>query len=303
MFFLCGYDFCRDGNALNPSPLSPSVYKTVELTNGIFSHWNVTRDITSPYSSDEPTAWDYLTIMDANFNGTIEAGNVGYDLSQIEGIKVKRRKVDDYNWITIKYIPVGDLEEDLAFSLNDNTAQNGIEYEYAFVPVVSGIEGNYITNTIKSNFDGVFICDKDIIYKFYAGVNYGTNQRVQKIGVFEPLGRKYPVVISNSLINYETGSFSGTVLPNDYLTNKDLDKLSMVQERKDLLDFLTNKQPKILKDWNGNIWLMIITGNPNVSFQRSSAMKIADVSADWTEIGDYNSQKDLYEAGFVAEEV
>ena len=303
MFFLCGYDFCRDGNALNPSPLSPSVYKTVELTNGIFSHWNVTRDITSPYSPDEPTAWDYLTIMDANFNGTIEAGNVGYDLSQIEGIKVKRRKVDDYNWITIKYIPVGDLEEDLAFSLNDNTAQNGIEYEYAFVPVVSGIEGNYITNTIKSNFDGVFICDKDIIYKFYAGVNYGTNQQVQKIGVFEPLGRKYPVVISNSLINYETGSFSGTVLPNDYLTNKDLDKLSMVQERKDLLDFLTNKQPKILKDWNGNIWLMIITGNPNVSFQRGSAMKIADVSADWTEIGDYNSQKDLYEAGFVAEEV
>lgn len=303
MFFLCGYDFCRDGNALNPSPLSSSVYKTVELTNGIFSHWNVTRDITSPYSPDEPTAWDYLTIMDANFNGTIEAGNVGYDLSQIEGIKVKRRKVDDYNWITLKYIPVSDLEEDLAFSLNDNTAQNGIEYEYAFVPVVSGIEGNYITNTIKSNFDGVFICDKDIIYKFYAGVNYGTNQRVQKIGVFEPLGRKYPVVISNSLINYETGSFSGTVLPNDYLTNKDLDKLSMVQERKDLLDFLTNKQPKILKDWNGNIWLMIITGNPNVSFQRGSAMKIADVSADWTEIGDYNSQKDLYEAGFVAEEV
>lgn len=303
MFFLCGYDFCRDGNALDPSPLSPSIYKTVELTNGIFSHWNVTRDIASPYSPDEPTAWDYLTIMDANFNGTIEAGNVGYDLSQIEGIKVKRRKVDDYNWITIKYIPVGDLEEDLAFSLNDNTAQNGIEYEYAFVPVVSGIEGNYITNTIKSNFDGVFICDKDIIYKFYAGVNYGTNQRVQKIGVFEPLGRKYPVVISNSLINYETGSFSGTVLPNDYLTNKDLDKLSMVQERKDLLDFLTNKQPKILKDWNGNIWLMIITGNPNVSFKRDSAMKIADVSANWTEIGDYNSQKDLYEAGFVAEEV
>lgn len=303
MFFLCGYDFCRDGNALNPSPLSPSVYKTVELTNGIFSHWNVTRDITVPYSPDEPTAWDYLTIMDANFNGTIEAGNVGYDLSQIEGIKVKRRKVDDYNWITIKYIPVGDLEEDLAFSLNDNTAQNGIEYEYAFVPVVSGIEGNYITNTIKSNFDGVFICDKDIIYKFYAGVNYGTNQRVQKIGVFEPLGRKYPVVISNSLINYETGSFSGTVLPNDYLTNKDLDKISMVKERKDLLDFLTNKQPKILKDWNGNIWLMVITGNPNVSFQRDSAMKIADVSANWTEIGDYNNQKDLYEAGFVAEEV
>lgn len=303
MFFLCGYDFCRDGNALNPSPLSRSTYERVRLTNGIFYHWNMTRDITSNYSPVIPTAWDYLTIMDANFHGSLEAGNIGYDLSQIEGIKVKRRKVDDYNWVTLKYIPVADLEQDLAFSLNDNTAQSGVEYEYAFVPVVSSIEGNYITNTISSNFEGVFICDKELIYKFYAGVNYGTNQRVQKIGVFEPLGRKYPVVVSNSLINYETGSVTGTVLPNDYLENHNLNTLTMVNERKTLLDFLTNKKPKILKDWNGNIWLMVIAENPSVNFKRDSSMAIADVSASWIEIGDYNNQKDLYEAGLIVEEV
>lgn len=302
MFFLCGYDFCRDGNALNPSPLSRNTYTSIQLTNGIFSHWYATRDIDSPYDSDEPTAWDYLTIMDANFNGSLEAGNIGYDLSQIQGIKVKRRKVTDYNWVTIKYIPVADLEQDLAFSLNDNTAQSGIEYEYAFVPIVSEIEGNYITNTITSNFEGIFICDKELIYKFYSGVSYGTNQRIQKIGVFEPLGRKYPVIISSSLTNYETGSLTGTVLPNNYLETHELNSLAMVNERKGLLDFLTNKKPKILKDWNGNIWLMIIINNPSVTFKRDSSMAIADVSADWTEIGDYNSQKDLYEAGLIVEE-
>ena len=125
---------------------------------------------------------------------------------------------------------------------------------------------------------------------------------MQQIGVFEPLGRKYPVVVSNSLINYETGSFTGTVLPNDFLENHNFNALDMVNERKELLDFLTNKNAKILKDWNGNIWLIIIVNNPSISFQTNTSMKLADVSASWVEIGDYNSQKDLYEAGLAVEE-
>ena len=302
MFFLCGYDFCRDGNSLNPSPITKITYDNIKLTNGIFTHWYTTRDIESPYTSEEPTAWDYLTVMDANFNGTLEAGNINYDLTQISGIKIKRKKTTDYEWVTIKYIDAADLAEDLSFSFNDNTAQSGVEYDYAFVPVLSDVEGNYIVNTILSKFEGVFICDRETIYKFYAGVNYGGNQRVQQIGVFEPLGRKYPVVVSNSLINYETGSFTGTVLPNDFLENHDFNALSMVNERKQLLDFLTNKNAKILKDWNGNIWLIVIVNSPSVSFQRNTSMRLADVSASWVEIGDYNSQKDLYDAGLAVEE-
>ena len=76
----------------------------------------------------------------------------------------------------------------------------------------------------------------------------------------------------------------------------------MVNERKQLLDFLTNKNAKILKDWNGNIWLIVIVNNPSVSFQQNTSMRLADVSASWVEIGDYNSQKDLYEAGLAVEE-
>ena len=83
------------------------------------------------------------------------------------------------------------------------------------------------------------------------------------------------------------------VLPNDYLENHNLDSLNMVQERKDLLDFLTNKKAKILKDWNGNIWLMVIVNSPSVSFERNSSMSLANVSASWAEIGNYNSQNDL----------
>ena len=140
--------------------------------------------------------------------------------------------------------------ESLNFVFNDNIAASGYTYEYAFVPVVGGTEGNYITNTIGAKFDGVFICDLDTIYKFYAGVQYGTNERVQKIGVFEPYGRKYPVVVSNSLINYETGSVTGTVLADDYLKTKAMNRIDMVKEQRALKDFLTNKKAKILKDLN-----------------------------------------------------
>ena len=302
MFIVCGYNFFRDENALNPSPLRNGIFTSTQLKNGIFSHWYITRDINSPYSSEEPTLWEYLTVMDANFNGTLQAGNVGYVLDNIDGIKIKRRKVGEYDWITLNYVSAEELGETLSFVLNDNLNQNDIEYEYAFVPVFQGIEGNYITNTIKSKFNGVFISDAESIYKFYTNVSYGTNERVQQIGVFEPFGRKYPVVVSNALLNYETGSFKGDILNNDFLETRKINAKEIVEKRKQIIDFLTNKKAKILKDWNGNFWLIFITDNIQTGYANNSGMSIVNVDAEWTEIGDANSGSDLYLNGILKEE-
>ena len=300
MFVICGYNFCKDGNTLDPSPISQTSYNSVKLENGIFSHWYVTNDVSQPYSSEIPTAWEYLTVMDANFNGTLEAGNLDDVASEIDGLKIKRRKVGEFDWVTLKYISVENLDN-FSFVFNDNLNQSNVEYEYALVPVSGEIEGNYITEKINSKFNGVFVCDIDTIYKFYAGVEYGTLDRVQKVGVFEPMGRKYPVVVSNALVNYETGSFEGTILPNDYDINHKLDNLAMVKEREDLLDFLTNKRAKILKDWNGNMWLMIVTDNLSVDFLSGSSMSLAKLNATWTEVGDANDGNDLYDCGMINE--
>ena len=302
MFIVCGYNFFRDENALNPSPLRNAIFKSTRLENGIFSHWYVTRDVNSPYSSEEPTLWEYLTVMDANFDGTIQAGNVGYVLDNIDGIKIKRRKVNEYDWITLDYVSAEELGTTLSFTLNDNLNQNDVEYEYAFVPVSQGIEGNYITNTIKSKFNGVFICDAESIYKFYTNVSYGTNERVQQIGVFEPFGRKYPVVVSNSLLNYETGSFKGDILNNDFLDTRRIDAKEIVEKRKQIVDFLTNKKAKILKDWNGNFWLIFITDSIQTDYANNSGMSIVNVESRWTEVGDANNGSDLYLNGILKEE-
>lgn len=300
MFSICGYNFCADKNALDAAPVQPDTLTESVLTGGIFDHWNITRNIVSEYSPDIPTVFDFLTIMNANFNGNLNAGNIDFALDSIDGFNIKRRKVGTFNWINLYYVPVSDIS-DFNITYNDNLAQSGVEYEYALVPVVGGVEGNYISDTIGTEFDGVFICDANTIYQFYAGVQYGTSSRVQKVGVFEPFGRQYPVVVSNGATNYESGSISGQVLSQGYLKNGEFNRIAMVNEQNALVNFLTNKKAKIIKDWNGRIWLCVITSAPSIEYEKASGMALATVGVDYAEIGDSNNQTDLYNAGLVSE--
>lgn len=300
MISFLGYNFCSDGNCIDPVPTSIDNITSTELSNGIFDRWYLTSDTTESYPTTIPDQWDYDTIMDADFNGNVAAGNVDFTLAQITGFKIKRRVVGTFNWITLVELPVATLA-DLSLSFNDNLNSNYVNYEYALVPMLNEIEGDYITNEVLSQFDGVFICDLDTIYKFYSGVEYGDGSRVQKVGVFEPMGRVTPILVSNALINYETGNVKGTVLPNTYGQTAQFDKLNMIQERKQLLNFLTNKNAKILKDWNGNSWLVFVVESPSISYKSGSGMALADVGFNYVTLGDPNNQTDIYNAGLVEE--
>jgi len=308
MFMICNYDFCRDINCLVPSPVSHNRFTKTTLSNGIFNHWNATRNVSTNPSTNPPTTWDYLTLMNANFDNNIQAGNITYTLSNIDGFRVKRRKTDEQEYTTIAYVPTSSLETGpYGFTVKDNLNQNGVTYEYAIVPVTATAEGvitesQVISNEIESKFEGVFICDADTIYKFYAGVEYGAETQVQKVGTFEPFGKKYPVVVSNGVINYAKGSVKGTVLPQGFLDNRNFNRLEMVKERKSLLEFLTNKRAKILKDWNGNFWLCCIIDTPTTDYIANTGMGLANVSANWIEIGDSNSASDLRTNGLIKAE-
>ena len=88
MLGICGYNFCGDKDAIDEAPTNVNNIKSTTLQNGIFDNFNVTKDTTSPYNCDIPTAWDFSTIMNANFNGNINAGNVDYVVDQIKSVKV-----------------------------------------------------------------------------------------------------------------------------------------------------------------------------------------------------------------------
>ena len=298
MIGFLGYNFYRDGNALDPTPTDINNINYTRVQNGIFDHFNVSKNAEFDYSSIIPTKWDVNTIMDANFEGNILAGNVAVMAANVTSVRVKRRVKGTFEWTTIREIPVN-KPEDLSFVIADNLNAYNVEYEYAWVPMTNDVEGNYTIESILSQFQGVFICDVNNIFKLQAGVEYNNNDANQQVGVFQPYNRKYPVIVSNSLINYQTGTISSWVLPEDFEDSKSLDRFEITKEKEAILKFLMNKKPKIIKDTNGNNWLVYFTGNPSMSYNNNYGQGMVKVNAEWTEVGDPNDKTDLYENGLI----
>lgn len=269
-----------------------------------------------------------------------------YDES-ITKVLVKRRDINDVTgaWITLYSKPIYQAS-DMNFTVIDFLNVYGKEYSYAIVPiflqnqVIHGetvqveVEGGYtLSNEVNSYFDGVFVCDSTAIQKFVAGVNYNDTELHQAVGVIETIGSRYPVIVSNSNMNYYTGTIGAYTLGEgfykrnsgfeiDYLTTSNngiletdtgdffivaddietygnLDREEIVAIRQTICDFLTNKKPKIIKDWNGNIFLVAFTDNVRIEFTNEWGMGLSTFSAGWTEIGKADDQYDLENCGII----
>lgn len=298
MIGFIGYNFCSDGNAADPTPTNVNDITKTRLTNGIFDHFNMSRNVIFDYNSIIPTDWDIDTIINANFDGNIEGGNVDSAILSTTSVRVKRRIKGTFDWTILKEFPINKIE-DFNFVMTDNLATYDKEYEYAFVPLVGENEGNYIINSIISKFEGVFICDTETVFKFLAGVEYDGNQANQEIGVFKPYNRQYPIIVSNGVLNYKTGSIGGWVLPDNFDQDRNIDRAAVTKKKEALLKFLMDKKPKIIKDMNGNSWLVFFTGTPIMSYDNNYGQGMVKVKAEWTEIGNSDSKEDLFEAGLI----
>ena len=290
MIFL-GYDFLRDKYCWQPTPTDFTNINNIRIENGIYDHMNITKDVDFDYTTELPGKWNLQTQFDADFNGTITAGNVDYILAQISSIKVKRRVKGTFDWITLFTIPISKVS-DVDFVRYDYIAKNNETYEYAIVPVIGNTEREYSINSIKSEFYGIFITDNKSSYKFLEGASYSGNERSNQTGIFEPYGSKYPVVIKNGALSYDKGTLTGTVITFD--ANQELDREGTIERLKAIENFLTEPTGKILKDFNGNIWLVSITDNIPVTYYSEVGMGFAQVSFNWNEIGSATDSGDLY---------
>lgn len=298
MLQFVGYNFFSDGDALNNAPSVIDGINNIQLTNAIYDHLNITRNISTEVSTTVPTVWDYDTIIDASFEGNLSAGNVDFLIEEISAIKIKRRVQGTFDWITLNTVPINTVE-DLTFAFNDLLNADYTTYDYALVPIMEDVEGEYIINSILSQFNGVFIGDYSTIYKFFYDVQYGTNARNQQTGTFQPLGNQYPIVIANGALSYESGTVSATILNDDFEDTGIINVPAIVEKKTTIKDFLTNKKPKILKDWNSNIWLCIIVDSPQVTYKSGSGMAIPQIQFNWIQIGDATNQADLYNNGIL----
>ena len=239
-----------------------------------------------------------------------EQGNVelSYHIP-ITNLLVKRQDVDDVSggWLTLYSQPISQAS-DMDFTFIDFLNQYGKTYKYALVPLLtqtqSGVEveveGGYtVSDEVQSVFDGVFIADSTGSQKCKANVGYGNVDMNQVVGSITPIGAKYPIIVTNSQNQYHNGSISGTIVPDDYYFNGNLSRIDMVKKRNELEQFLTNKRVKVIKDWNGNIWLVMIMDNVSCTFNNTYGMGIVDFSTNWTEVGDPTNQQDLQATGLI----
>lgn len=270
---------------------------SVKIYNGRFSGIYITEDTRVEYNEEQPdkTNWDDNTRLNCDFDYNLNGGNTNYLLSQVSLFRIKRRMVGTHAWITV-YEFNDFSDEYFTFSAIDTFAPSGVEFEYAIVPVgLDGTESAYTIDAVKSLFNAVFVTDASYSYKIDADVSI-SRTRVVSSNKFETLGSRVPIVVRNSNVNYEEGSVTGKLL-GGFSKTRELDRFEVVSDAEEFIDFITNGEVKIIKDFNGNICLCDIIDN--VTNTNSLVNKTTEVSFSYVEQGKYDNESDLFEYGFL----
>ena len=287
---ILGYEFYSDDSALDFTPAGNTDVEKIALANGLLDEIYLTNNV-SYNMSTIPTVWDYDTVLHGFLNDSLTAGNVDYTVSEITSLRLKRREVGTYEWVTLAEFPVSKIE-DFMVTYIDRYVGAGINTEYMLVAVSNNVEGSFNNNTIKSNYDGIVISEKDTAYRAFI-YDYTSTERNQLTNIVTPLKGRFPFVIRNGDTNYTSGRVHAGFLPlNGCEIN--MDYLMSTRHREELTDFLTNGKPKLLKLDDGRSWIVNIVDN--IVHSEKGAL-FTDFS--FVQTGDALSSQDLYYADLI----
>lgn len=294
--------------------ISQSSYLHTSLKNAMINEFYVTRNLTQGVLSNFPQ-WDGATLMLCNFNNNIFAGNVLWLLNSIDGIKLKRKLLNDTtnNWITVFKKDIRD-SYDFIFSYRDYYVRSNDTYIYAMIPCSGDDEQSYFYTEVATKFNGLFISDSNQTMKLYSNYGISTAQDNVLIGAIQPYQSIYPIIIKNPYVQYRTATLEGDVLGLNYNADEDncvqtnfelTDKtrLDISVEAEKWSKFLCNGKTKIIKDWNGNIMMAQVTTPPTRTYDKISGNSKPTMSFGVTEVGQSDNQKDLYKHGLLNIEV
>ena len=283
------------------SPTDIEDINKIELSNGIYDELFATNDVESELVQNIRQEWDFNTILHATFDGNALAGNINWAIDSVSDIAIKRRKVGEFNWITLETKEVNSFD-DFSIVGIDKTAAPNYEYEYAVIPVLNGMEGNYSTTIpLKVKTDCLVILDKDEIWSTV--ITDGFCDEVSNVpnSTVSTMNDIYPTIISNTSANYKTITVTCQFLPTNeegcFEPSTCSDPAQITSNNNKFIAFLNNKKPKLLKNLDGRIWLVYITTPPTNSADGNYLLR--KITFGCTEIGDINSEEDLYYAGLI----
>ena len=290
--FFCDF---TDVSSVGISPMGASTqtYDYIEVNNAVIDELYITKN-TDISDTKLDSQWDYDTIINAKYENNYRGGNIDFAVSETESIRIKYRDRTKMTWNTLAEFPVNSIE-DLRISYVDRYRNNGQKLEYAIVPITAHTEGNYSTVEVDSEFEGISVTEADKTYRafVYSDLSATRNNNANYITT---LGNKYPFAITNSIVNYTAGSISAGFYP---ITDNEIDLSdisNVIKYREEVVNFLTDRKPKVLKFDDGRSWI--------VGIDSGVELKDADggyyVGFSFTQIGDSQSTEDLYNNGMLS---
>lgn len=289
----CSMAFCACKYSMDYTMTISNNLNAVKIQDGIYDDLYIDNDATQNYPEnppDIPADWQNTTILHAKFNGNLNAGSTDFVLSQIDGLIVKKQIAGSNQWQNIIYRPVS-TAADCVFTELDKYVRSGVEYEYALVTTRNGKEGYMYPISITPEFEGIFIIEKDIMYHTVANVQMAVNKN-RPNATINTIDNLYPYVVTNGQNNYHSGSTSAMFVRTYNNCDYNWSFYDSWKYREDLMEFLCNGKPKVLKHFDGRMYLIGVVDTPSQNESVSNYYPTTTFS--WVEIGDADDISDLY---------
>lgn len=297
--FICGSNFIGGALACAITPTALDNIDYIALQNGLYDDLFVSKNTEFELTDTCPKEWDFDTVLYAPFQNSTNAGNVDWTLETISHLLLKKRSDKSFSWQTLAVKEIHSID-DFVINYPDYFAASGAPTEYAIVPVSNGVEGNYATSEITLSFDKLFLIEGDTVWSTVITDGFCDTTRNIPSSTIELLNHKYPVFVRNTIANYDTGTCSGAFVP---MADKEKCRLAYgrpydyqrTDYQRKFMDFLSDGIPKLLKMPDGRMWLIQVTPSPTDT--ANTAYNNRYVSFSWVEVGDVNSEEDLYYLG------
>lgn len=163
-------------------------------------------------------------------------------------------------------------------------------------------EGNYSTTMVKSEFNKIFLIEDSTVYGTEITDGFCDTTRNIPSANLELLNSKYPIFVRNSIANYDTGSCKGSFMKTESdegecveLDYSNEHSYKRVMYQKEVMDFICDGVPKILKNIDGRKWLIQVMPNPTDT--ADEVYNNRNISFEWVEIGNLDSEEDMYYLG------
>lgn len=280
-------------------------YDSLSLYQGIYDTVYINSDDINDESniSDKviPSEWLNDTIFWAKFDHNLQAGQSDLELNNISYVIIQKKEENENSYSVVDVIPVKDYISNNKITVIDRLVKCYKSYDYQIVPVmIDGTESTTLkavyTTDKKIEWNGYFIYDGNTEYFCKFGeqtIDYTRNNSAQ---VQTTMNTDYPYVIKSGMNKHDTVTVSASDFKVDCSKEGGLDLEGSAEYRRKYDDFLSNSNPKLFRDDQGNMRICAVYDG--ISHSEQGHKFNVDTSYNLCEIGNADSPEDLYSYGF-----